>query len=386
MDKKQALSQLSKINEKVNLIEGKEGLLRVLSIIERTPKITTQSLSRKTGLPVPICVAIKNEFIKAGLCKRDEKGIQITENGKKIVISINPVNEDFSCENCEGLGLVFSYEKREKLLEQLQQFCEMRGVPDTIIDQSYATPETILARVLYMAHKFDLMYNNYAFVGDSDLTSIALALVLDNENKISVFDIDEKIGKILSVANQKLGLNIEFVKHDLKHPIPEQYLEKYDCIITDPPYTVNGCKLFLSRGVSLLNNVTPGVIYLSFSNKTPKELQQIQKSALNMGCIFSDILLNFNTYIGAQKIGGVSNLYRLLAFPPLKPEIKGNFTELIYTGQSNIKIRTYRCITCKTEVSVGYKHKYQTIEQLKNEGCPQCFHKKFKKISEKSIE
>ncbi|MHA1407727.1 MAG: bis-aminopropyl spermidine synthase family protein [Candidatus Heimdallarchaeaceae archaeon] len=386
MDKKQALSQLSKINEKVNLIEGKEGLLRVLSIIERTPQITTQSLSRKTGFPVPICVAIKNEFIKAGLCKRDEKGIRITENGKKIIVSINPVNKDFSCEKCEGLGLVFSYEKREKLLEQLKQFCEMRGVPDTIIDQSYATPETILARVLYMAHKFDLIYNNYAFVGDSDLTSIALALVLNNGNKISVFDIDEKIGKILGVANRKLGLNIEFVKHDLKHPIPEQYLEKYDCIITDPPYTVNGCTLFLSRGVSLLNNITPGVIYLSFSNKTPKELQQIQKSVLNMGCIFSDILLNFNTYIGAQKIGGVSNLYRLLAFPPLKPEIKGNFTEPIYTGQSNIKIRTYRCITCKTEVSVGYKHKYRTIEQLKNEGCPQCFHKKFKKISEKSIE
>ncbi|TFG10067.1 putative methyltransferase, partial [Candidatus Heimdallarchaeota archaeon] len=203
---------------------------------------------------------------------------------------------------------------------------------------------------------------------------------------IVVFDIDDKVKEIISRANKELNLNIKFVEHDLREPIPEEYREHFDCFLTDPPYTQNGLKLFVSRGLQLLSKTNNGVFYLSFGTKPPNEMLAIQKDLTDMGCLITDVLPGFNEYIGAQKLGGISTMYRIIVGVNSSPLILEKYNGHLYTGDINPIIRTYICMDCKTEYLIGKKQQFSTIEQLKNHGCTKCKNTRFQKKSEKKME
>jgi predicted methyltransferase len=231
-----------------------------------------------------------------------------------------------------------------------------------------------------------LLFNNYAIVGDSDLTSIALAIMVPALTRITVFEIDTRIKEIIDLANKELNLDIEFVEHDLREPVPKEYIGQFDCFLTDPPYTLEGLKLFISRGLQLLSKERETMFYLSFGSKPPKELLNIQRALTDMGCLVTNIIPNFNEYIGAQKLGGVSTMYRILVSKDADPLISGNYKQPLYTGDLNPIIRTYFCMECKTEYHVGKNQSFSTIEQLKNQGCTKCKNNKFQKKTEKKME
>ena len=377
---------LDDIQNRVELKEGVSGLLRVLATVSRFQDKSIKKISQESEIPVPICVAIRNEFEKVNWVHKTSKGAKLTSEGNEALDTLGGLNEDFQCENCFGMGVVFPFKRFEDSLAIITKYCEMRGVPNTQIDQSYATTETNLARVFFLSHKFDLFRKNYAFIGDSDLTSIALALFAHESSRIVVFDIDTRIGEIINLVNEECNLKIQFVEHDLRNPIPIEYHDNFECILTDPPYTRNGCNLFISRGIELLSKQSNGVIYLSFTNKPPKEMKGIESDLLKMGCLITDINRRFNKYVGAQKLGGVSTLYRLEAIPPFHPTIEGLYENYIYTGDIVKKIRNYLCIHCSKEIEVGKGKTFVTIEQLKKNSCPFCHHNKFRKMSERSIE
>ena len=386
MNNQPIFETLTAIQDNIDLKEGVHGLIEVLAIFERFRDKPIKIISQESGFPVPICVAIRNEFEKVKWVQKTKKGAALTSKGEQVLKSLGGLNEDFKCSKCKELGLFLPYQKYESSLAIIRKYCEMRGSPKTHIDQSFATPKTSLARVLFMSHKFDLFRKNFAFIGDSDLTSIALALYVQKDSRIVVFDIDIKIKTIVELANKELGKNIEFVEHDFRKPISKEFHGCFDCIVTDPPYTINGCSLFVSRGLDLLSNDKNGVIYLSFSKKPPAELLETERNLLEMGCLITDIKPRFNHYIGAQKLGGISTLYRLEAIFPTKPQITGSFEEAIYTGEILQKIRQYQCISCSEKIEIGIDFDFNTIEQLKEKGCPSCHHHKFRKLSEKIIE
>jgi len=386
MSKDFSLEIFQDIQKKVKLEEGEHGLVTVLAAIGRFPNVPMKKIAHESNLPVPICVAIRNEFIHKTWCKRGSKGAYLTEEGEKVLDTLGIINQSFGCTCCDDKGLLIPYKEFKKEYDILSRFCEMRGEPDTKIDQSFATSETSLSRVLLMSHHYDLFWRNYAFIGDSDLTSIALSLFSHPEAKITVFDVDKRLNKIINVANKELNKNIKFVEHDLKKPIPREYHNNFDCIITDPPYTREGSSLFLSRGINLLSPNKLGIVYFSFPFKNPKERLEVQKDIHKMNCYISNIYPRFNKYIGAQKIGGVSAIFRLVAVPPSSPIIKGVFEDTIYTGEKSPTVRFYECQNCKRMVEVGIGKKYSTIENLKEKGCPSCRQKKFVKRSERKIE
>jgi predicted methyltransferase len=386
MDRETINQQLSEVQRRVNLQEGIFGLTKLLGLISRYQVITTKKLSQEGNIPVPICVAIKNEFIKMGWCEKKPKGTGITEKGLNVARNLGILAYNITCSDCLEQGYVLEANEYEEVLAILHKYSQMRGKPDTTIDQSFATPETSVLRVLYMNHKFDLTRRNFVFIGDSDLTCLALALMVSEDYKITVFDIDSKLEDIIKLANKEHNLSIEFVNHDLRKPIPDQYLNKFHCAITDPPYTRNGNYLFLSRGIDLLSDNKDSVIYLSFGTKTPREMIKVQQDITELGCIITDILPKFNKYVGAQKLGGVSTLYRLSVISESKSKLKGDFDESIYTGEHIKTMRLYRCKNCHTEIPVGYEQEYSTIEALKSKGCPSCGEYIFIKLSEKKIE
>ena len=386
MNKQSIFETLTTIQESIDLKEGVHGLIKVLAVLSRFKDKSIKTISQESELPIPICVAIRNEFEKVKWVQKTKKGAALTVLGEQALKSLGGLNEDFRCNKCEELGVSFPYQNFESSLVMIRKYCEMRDAPNTQIDQSFATPKTNLARVLFMSHKFDLFRENFAFIGDSDLTSIALALFIHKDSKIVVFDIDTRIKEIVDLANKELGTNIQFIEHDFRKPISNDYHGSFDCIVTDPPYTINGCSLFISRGLDLLSNDKIGVVYLSFSKKPPTELLDIERNLLEMGCLITDIKPRFNQYIGAQKLGGVSTLYRLETIPPVKPLITDVFEDAIYTGEQAPKIRLYQCINCSEKIEIGSNRTFNTIELLKGKGCPSCNYNKFRKLSEKNIE
>ena len=386
MDRKKVLSKLSDIQKNVELREGILGLIQILGLIERFESVTMRKVSQESNIPVPICTAVRNEFIKLSWCERDNKGAKPTLLGREVLRILGVVNENISCSECFGDGLDFPKEKYLKELELLTKYCDMRGKPNTLIDQSYTTPETSLSRVLFMNHKFDLTHQNFAFLGDSDLTSIALGMFVPSTCRIVVFDIEPRLKEIIDLANKQLNLTIEFVELDLKEPLPSEFINQFNCVVSDPPYTLNGTTLFVSRGIKLMTLDDVGAFYLSIPTKAPSEMMQLQKILSEMNCLITDISPKFNKYIGAQKIGGVSALFRLLVVPPAIPKIKGSFNKLIYTGEVSPTVRFYQCLDCRKTIEVGHREIYQTIEQLKKQSCPNCKGVRFRKTDEKKTE
>ncbi|MHA1685459.1 MAG: bis-aminopropyl spermidine synthase family protein [Candidatus Heimdallarchaeaceae archaeon] len=373
--------ECQKIYNQVKLKEGYWGVLSVLALIARHPKISIKNLAQKAMLPIPICVAIRNEFVKRGWCTKDN-GSSLTTLGHKVISSLGYIPTDIACKTCNGLGISVSLMDIKSPLQTLKKYCNLRGTPLTTIDQSFATAETSIFRILYMNQRFDMLKQRFAFVGDSDLTSIALAILSPITKEITVFDIDDRIEQIIQIANHDLNRKINFVKVDLREPIDDNFRNRYDCIFTDPPYTREGCSLFISRSIELLNNERGGTIYLSFGIKPPKDMLEIQQDLTKMGCVITDILPRFNKYEGAQKLGNVSNLYRIVTAPNSKPLITDKYTGPLYTGEKNPIIRKYKCSYCNSIIEVGIGRDFRTIEDLKSFGCPNCKKNKFQKIGE----
>ena len=64
MKKLTFLEQLHKVTQNVAIKEGFVGILRNLAVISRFPEEPMRKVARESNLPVPICVAIRNEFEK----------------------------------------------------------------------------------------------------------------------------------------------------------------------------------------------------------------------------------------------------------------------------------------------------------------------------------
>ncbi len=386
MKKLTFLEQLHEVNKNVAIKEGLSGILRNLAVISRFPEKPMRKIAQESNLPVPICVAIRNEFDKLGWVSKEKKGASLTPLGHDVFNALGGFNEEFECIKCSGSGITIPYSKFQKELEAMRRYGNMRGKPFTQLDQSFATPRTSLARIFYMSQNYDFVRRNFAFLGDSDLTSIALAMFANKSSRIVVFDVDTRLKEIIESANQENSVQIEFIEHDLRKPIPKEYQKIFDCISTDPPYTLQGLNLFVSRGLTLLSDKINGVGYLSFGAKSPGEILEMEKSLVQMNCAITNIVLNLNKYIGAQKLGGISTLYRFEIIHPATPLIEGEYKSSLYTGEINPIIRTYECLNCKSSIDIGINQLFSTIEELKNNGCPQCSHEFFSKISERKME
>lgn len=224
-----------------------------------------------------------------------------------------------------------------------------------------------------MYERGDLEGKRILFVGDDDLTSLPTALT-NMAEEIAVVDIDERILKLIEKFSQKEGVKIKTIKHDLRNPLPQDLKERFDVISTDPPYTVDGLKLFLSRGIEALGK--EGIAYLSYSHKPIDEWLSIQKAITNMGFVISELIPNFNYYEGSEIIANTTFIARLVG-KNLKINIGD--TEKIYTGLVKPVIRYYKCLKCGKIHKVG-----EEVKKVEDLVC-ECGGKKFKMIKREKL-
>jgi len=144
-------------------------------------------------------------------------------------------------------------------------------------------------------------------------------------------------------------------------------------VLTDPPYTVAGAELFLSRAVMALAPQPGRHVFFSFGARRPDETVAIQRAMAEMGLAVRSLAPGFNTYLGAGVLAGSSNLYHLRTAPGARPLIEGAYDGPIYTADNRVTAtRPYRCARCRQVHAVGPGSRWPQIAALQAAGCPGC--------------
>jgi len=245
----------------------------------------------------------------------------------------------------EGFGECFpaGYQTEEDIYKFLEtnEFQKIIGIledlkrpsPRREFDQFIATVETMARRASLLNFMGDVRGKKILFLGDDDFTSVAIAS-LNSAKEITVLDIDEIILNGIKDASKKIDNHINTFKYDARKAPPSKFVNKFDVVFTDPPYTTAGISLFVSRAISFLDKRNSSArIYVCYGNsdRAKERFLPIYDVFVDSGLMIRWVLDKFNRYIGAESIGGSSTLFICDVTPKTKPEVKGFFNEAIYT-------------------------------------------------------
>ncbi|MDF2674276.1 MAG: putative methyltransferase [Clostridiales bacterium] len=374
------IDYIEHVYSNVNIDEGPQAIEQLLLEIFFHEGISTKELARKTLLPVPLVAAIKREFIKAGLVVQD-RGVRLSGEGKNyienqlgykglnIILYNRLMNDEWTLDE----------DFREEIIK-LNKLFDERPQVDVTVDQSKCTVETSIKRAILCLKYHCLIGKKILCLGDDDLVSVSIGFIIKklfydikmSNTEICILDVDNRFLKYIEEIAATENLPIQCVNIDLRFPIEDKYKKKFDCFFTDPPYTLDGMRLFISRGISCLKSKMGLPIFLSFAHKSPNFAMEMQRVFINMGLVAAEIIPRFNKYEGAEIIGNSSQMIVLKTTGQTSPEIEAFFNDAIYTGEIKKTIRIYKCKKCGLSIKVGFKEKYRTIEELKNKRCPEC--------------
>jgi hypothetical protein len=298
----------------------------------RGEPIPLRDIARDVSLPVPVVAAVRGELQSRKLLDRGA-GVVLTEAGREFVLN--------------GLGLKNRHRYRpleldelpevvQDLLGPMQHFCEGRPRVDVTLDQSHATAQTALRRALYLLEIDALEGRDLLIVGDDDLASLAVALVVDRLDlavrSLAVVEWDVRLVDYLSEALAAFPLQVDVRHHDLREPLPLDMQRGFDSFLTDPPYTIEGLSLFVSRGVSAMRPGTCRPAVVCFGQRAPDDAAEGMRRLTGMGLAPVEIIPGYNHYVGAQVLAGRSQLIRLMTTNQTSPEISERYTGKLYTA------------------------------------------------------
>lgn len=199
--------------------------------------------------------------------------------------------------------------------------------PLPALDHVQATLDTVVRRALWLDEHYDLGRLKLVFVGDHDLTSLAVR-ELRADTDLAVVDVDDRV---LEHIDRRSGGTIRTVHADLRFGLPRAVSGTADLVFSDPPYTPEGMALFASRAVECLREPTHGRVLLAYgySRRHPTLGHQTQKALINLGLTFEAIVPGFHRYHGAQAVGSAADLYVCHPTPRARKKTKGG--QAIYT-------------------------------------------------------
>ncbi|WP_128894373.1 bis-aminopropyl spermidine synthase family protein [Longirhabdus pacifica] len=382
-------SYVEQARKNIELEEGKGVIEQLLLECYLSPGISTKALARRTLLPTPITAAMKRELIKVGALVQD-RGVRCTQDGAAWI------EQEWGYEGMNRslfkqlLHETAWKEATKHVLATLESLFSQRPEVNVQIDQSKCTAETSLRRAILCLKHHALIGKKIVCVGDDDLVSVSIGLLLQqlfpkghHTTKVHVMDIDERFLQFIEQVAAQRGLPIQCHSLDLRNSLPHSLHRQFDTVFTDPPYTLDGMSLFLSRGIQALQKEKGIPIFLSFAHKSPEFMLAMQHKFVRMGLTVSANYPRFNAYEGAEMIANRSQMFILRTTDQTEAEYTGLFTDAIYTGEVKQSLRTYRCKQCASEVHVGVQGDIATIEQLKHKGCAHCGQHTFEMIAKR---
>src|SRR5215469_1073374 len=354
----------------VGLAEGESGVRDVLRVVARAEPAPTSQVSRLAELPVPIVTAVCNELRKRGVIDRT-RPISLTALARDLLASRHV---DGRCPQCEGLGLLVPAELKT-LADELELVARDAPQARPELDQSHCTVATKIHRVLKLHDSGALDGKRVILLGDDDLISLAIARFANltgvGPKAVAVVDTDPAV--LNWIGGQAGALDVTLVEHDLRQPLPAGLAGAFDVACTDPPYTVNGAGLFLSRAVSALRPGPGQHVFFSFGARRPAEMLATQRLIADLGLVIRSLTPNFNSYVGAGILGSSSHLYHLRSTEQTAPLTDGDYAGPLYTADTRTEqTRPYRCADCGAVHAVGTGARWLTIAELKAASCPAC--------------
>ncbi|HEX9034334.1 MAG TPA: bis-aminopropyl spermidine synthase family protein [Streptosporangiaceae bacterium] len=368
----------------VGLAEGESGVRDVLRVIARSEPVPTSQISRLAELPVPIVTAVSNELRKRGVVDKT-RPVQLTDRARAILSAGHPRLE-LTCDRCDGLGLRIPGELAA-LDGELERAAAGAPQARMELDQTHCTVPTKIRRVLRLHEAGALDGKRIVLLGDDDLIAVAIARFASlagaarGIRRLTVIDTDQAVLGWIGEQASGTGVDVELVEHDLRQPLPDQLAGAFDVACTDPPYTVPGAELFLSRAVAALERRPGQHVFFSFGARRPAETLATQRLIADLGLVVRSLTPNFNSYVGAGILAGSSHLYHLRTTEESRPLIDGAYTGPLYTADSRTEQnRPYRCASCGAICVVGraaaaddgQAPRWAQIGDLQAEGCPAC--------------
>ncbi|WP_223998727.1 bis-aminopropyl spermidine synthase family protein [Aureimonas sp. SA4125] len=383
-------SRLAAIAAATDLREGAEGVALILRTAFRDGPLLLRDLAKAVRMPLPVVGAVRRELERTGLLDRGQ-GVELSVTGKAFCRDTLGISarHDPRCACCHGHGVVVAPELAPAL-RLIEEHAALGPPVDVTLDQAPCTPETALRRALAMHEAGALDGRSIIILGDDDSMSVALTLLARAigaaPRRVTVLELDPGRIAHLDAARQRHGLDFEVIAHDLRDPLPADLRGRFDVFETDPPYTVDGMSLFVSRGLEALRS-EPGLPgFLSYGDLAPDDLLDLQSRLTDMGLVATRIRPSFNAYQGASILGSVGQLIDLRTTRRTKAltEAEAIFAAPIYTGEVRPRERRYQCRACGAVTGIGTGEAFATIEALKTAGCPACGETVFKRLHAKT--
>jgi N4-bis(aminopropyl)spermidine synthase len=358
----------------VGLAEGEAGIRDILAALLTAEPAAVREVSRLAELPVPIVAAACNELRQRGVVERT-RPVALTAGGRAAIAAGQP-DLDVTCPECGGRGVV-APAALAGLAAALEAAAAGAPAPRMELDQTHCTVATKVSRVLRMHAAHALAGQRILLLGDDDLISVAVAAFAAPTGaalpRLTVADTDPAVLSWIGQQGAHLGADIELVEHDLRQPLPAGLAGAFDVVVTDPPYTVAGAQLFLSRAVAALVPQPGRHVFFSFGARRPDETNAVQLAIAQLGLAVRALLPNFNAYVGAGVLGGTSHLYHLRTIAGAAPLIAGAYEGDLYTADGRaVAARPYRCASCRAVHEVGPGSRWAQIAALQAAGCPDC--------------
>lgn len=375
---------MSSVADAVHLQEGEAGVARVLRAIHGLAPAPIRALSRHTGLPVPLVAAINNELRARGAVTTGRPST-LTPVGNEMVRRLGAgVEADPSCTCCDGHSLVIPDELKP-VVDELAAITAAMPPVDLTLDQSYVTAESKVRRVLAAIRHRALPARGLLIVGDDDLVSLAAVAVgaatgVSLAERLAVVELSGEVLAAIADGARRWGAAPELVQHDLREPLPESLRDGFEVAVTDPPYTPEGARLFLSRAIEGLRPGPARNIVFSFGPKGPEEALQVQRSLVEMGLTVEEMHRNFNEYLGSGILASTSHLSILATTQRTHPAVCGVHGGALYTADKRGRGRMYVCITCGSRCVVGPDAQWPRHADLKAAGCDSCGGRRFRPL------
>ena len=371
---------VTEVASAVGLAEGRSGVRDVMRVIARREPVATREVSRLAELPIPLVTAVCNELRKRGVVDRG-RPVRLTEAGRAALHAPGPGGGHSAlsgrCPACDGRGVVVP-DAAGALAAELEQ--RSAGIPGAKLDldQTHCTVDTKIRRVLRMHEAGAVDGKAIILLGDDDLTSVALAAFCAlpgspaRIRRLTVLDTDADLLAFLGGQLAGAGFEVELCQHDLRDPLPSRLAGQFEVAFTDPPYTVAGAELFLSRAVAALTTDPGQHVFFSFGARRPEETLRTQALIARLGLAVRALLPGFNEYLGAGVLGSTSNLFHLRTVAGAAPLVSGRYDGPLYTADGRVITRPYRCAGCAAVHLVGPGAQWAHIGALKTAGCPDC--------------
>jgi len=292
---------------------------RVLYIIREKQPLDLWEIMKYSDEYFEAIVEITHGMMEQGLLKVDKIGrFRLTQNGEKLLrnLRIDITPEKFKSR------YKFPIPRGLRAIQDIiREIYHKEIKPKTEYEQGPLNPSAALRKVAFAINNGDIINKNVICVGDDDVLSLILALT-GLPRFVAVVDIDEDILNLIKKYAKKLKVKVPIKTYlcDLTKPVPKILKGKFDTFLTQPPDTVLGFTLFVSRGVEFLKP-QPGMIgYAGLTTiACPRlGLLEIQKILTKMNLLITDMLSKFCDYLPGETEIEKVEVPGYVPYPPKK--------------------------------------------------------------------